>query len=144
MKDVVVFDKPPIAVPFKDTLICSIDTLTLIALGTGNFSWTPNYNILNAGTSTPLVFPKTTTTYTVRLDDRGCINDDSIKVRVVDFVTLRAPLDTTICLTDSVVLRPSGDGLRFSWSPPGTLDNVNKEFPVARPTGSTSCKECTA
>jgi gliding motility-associated-like protein len=137
MKDVVVFDKPPIAVPFKDTLICSIDTLTLIALGTGNFSWTPNYNILNAGTSTPLVFPKTTTTYSVQLDDRGCINHDSIKVRVVDFVTLRAPLDTTICLTDSVVLRPSGDALRFSWSPPGSLDNANKEFPVARPTGTT-------
>ena len=137
MKSVVVFDKPPITLPFKDTLICSIDTLQLIAQGTGNFTWTPNYNILNPATATPLVYPKTTTYYSVQLDDRGCINHDSIRVRVVDFVTLGAPLDTTICLTDSVVLRPSGDGLRFSWSPPGTLSNPNTEFPVARPTGTT-------
>ena len=135
--DVIVFDKPPITLPFRDTLICSVDTLQLIAQGTGNFSWTPNYNIINSTTSTPSVYPKTTTTYTVRLDDRGCMNHDSIRVRVVDFVTLGAPLDTTICLTDSVVLRPSGDGLYFTWSPPATLDNPNKKNPVARPTGST-------
>ena len=136
-RDVIVFDKPPITLPFKDTLICSVDTLQLIAQGFGNFSWTPNYNIINATTATPLVYPKTTTTYTVRLDDRGCINQDTVRVRVVDFVTLGAPLDTTICLTDSVVLRPSGDGLQFTWSPPATLDNPNKKNPVARPTGTT-------
>ncbi len=136
-KNVIVFDKPPINLPFKDTLICSIDTLQLIALGTGIFSWTPNYNILNSGTATPLVFPKTTTTYSVQLDDRGCINNDAIRVRVVDFVTLGPPLDTTICLTDSVTLRPSGDGLYFLWSPAATLDNPTKRNPVATPTGNT-------
>ena len=136
-KDVIVFAHPPITLPFKDTLICSIDTLQLMAQGNGIFSWTPNYNILNAGTATPSVFPKTTTTYTVRLDDRGCINNDSIRVRVVDFVTLGPPQDTTICLTDSVTLRPSGDGLKFLWSPAATLDNPTKRNPVARPTATT-------
>src|SRR2546421_797904 len=113
-KDVIVFAKPPLTLPFKDTLICSVDTLQLIAQGGGVFSWTPNYNILNAATATPLVYPKTTTTYQVNLDDRGCINSDTIRVRVVDFVTLAAPIDTTICLTDSIVLRPSSDGLKFT------------------------------
>jgi PKD repeat protein len=135
--DVIVFDKPPITLSFRDTLICSIDTLQLMAQGTGNFSWTPNYNIYNQNTATPSVYPKTTTYYTVQLDDRGCINHDSIRVRVVDFVTLSAPLDTTICLTDSVTLRPSGDGLQFTWTPPATLNNPNIKNPVARPTSTT-------
>jgi gliding motility-associated-like protein len=132
-KDVVVFDKPPLDLPFKDTLICSVDTLQLRALGTGNFSWAPNYNILNANTATPLVFPKVTTKYEVTLSDQGCINKDTIQVRVVDFVTLNAPIDTTICLTDSVVLRPVTDGLQFQWSPAATLDDPTKKNPVAVP-----------
>ena len=47
LKNVIVYDKPPITLPFEDTLICSIDTLQLRALGQGNFSWRPGYNIIN-------------------------------------------------------------------------------------------------
>lgn len=132
-KDVIVFEKPPITLPFDDTLICSIDTLQLIAQGTGNFSWAPAYNIIDENTPTPSVFPKVTTKYEVTLNDRGCINKDTVTVQVVDFVTLAAPIDTTICLTDSVVLRPVTDGLYFSWTPAGTLDNPIKKNPVAVP-----------
>ena len=119
--------------PFRDTLICSVDTLQLAAAGNGNFSWAPNYNIQNANTPNPLVWPKTTTTYKVSLDDRGCVNTDSIKVRVVDFVTLSPPIDTTVCLTDSLILRPVTDGLKFVWSPATTLDNPIKKNPRATP-----------
>lgn len=132
-RDVLVFEKPPITLPFDDTLICSIDTLQLGASGNGNFSWGPAYNIFNENTATPSVYPKTTTDYIVTLNDRGCINRDTVKVRVVDFVTLSAPIDTTICLTDSVVLRPTTDGLKFLWSPAATLDDPTKMNPVAVP-----------
>lgn len=132
-RDVSVFEKPLIDLPFEDTLICSIDTLQLIANGSGTFSWGPNYNILNANSSTPLVYPKTTTDYIVTLNDRGCINQDTVKVRVVDFVTLAAPIDTTICLTDSVTLRPVTDGLKFVWTPAATLDDPTKKNPIAVP-----------
>ncbi|HYC30237.1 MAG TPA: PKD domain-containing protein, partial [Chitinophagaceae bacterium] len=66
---IIVYDKPPITLPFDDTLICSIDTLQLAAAGLGNFSWGPNYNIINSNTATPLVYPKTTTDYVVTLND---------------------------------------------------------------------------
>ncbi|HEY0677180.1 MAG TPA: gliding motility-associated C-terminal domain-containing protein [Chitinophagaceae bacterium] len=138
LKDVIVYDKPPITLPFDDTLICSIDTLRLAAAGLGNFSWGPAYNILNANTANPLVYPKITTNYIVTLDDRGCINKDTVRVRVVDFVTLNAKPDSTICLTDTVQLQGTGDGLAFRWSPAGTLDDPNKKNPVARPTGVTT------
>ncbi len=129
-KDVEVRDKPLITLPFKDTLICNIDTLQLGASspGPGNYSWSPGPYILNDNTATPLVFPQTTTPYVVTLNDNGCINSETINVRVVSFVTLNPGNDTTICLTDAITLRPSGDGLKYLWAPPATLDDPNKKF----------------
>jgi PKD repeat protein len=60
-KDITIIDKPPITLPFRDTLICIVDTLQLGASGSGVFSWTPNYNIISANTANPFVYPKTTT-----------------------------------------------------------------------------------
>ncbi len=57
-------------------------------------------------------------------------------VRVVDFVTLTAGPDTTICLTDTINLRPTGDGLKFLWSPAATLDDPTLKNPAATPTAS--------
>ena len=136
-KQVEVRDKPPITMPFKDTLICSIDTLQLNAIGNGIFSWAPNYNILNSNTATPLVFPKQTTFYKVTLNENGCINTDSIRVRVVDFVSLLAGLDTTICATDTIQLRPNSDGLRFVWTPATNIDNPNLKNPFVHPAVTT-------
>jgi gliding motility-associated-like protein len=141
-RDVLVKDKPTIALAFKDTLICSNqfvqDTLQLSATGFGIFDWTPTTRILNANTPNPLVFPTTTTRYTVQLNENGCINTDAVNVRVVNKVTIDAGPDTTICLTDPVVLNPSGDGLAFTWSPAATLNNANAKNPVATPVVSTT------
>ena len=80
--DVTIVDKPPITLAFRDTLICNGDFLQLQASGNGNFSWTPGTNIANANTSAPTVDPATTTYYHVHLDQNGCLNDDSVRVRV--------------------------------------------------------------
>jgi PKD repeat protein len=141
---IIVYDKPPLTLPFKDTLICSVDTLQLAAVGTGNFSWAPNYNIQNANTANPLVWPKVTTTYNVTLNDKGCINTDTVRVRVVDFVTLNAPIDTTVCLTDSLILQPVTDGLKFTWSPAATLDDPTKKNPRAIPVDPVTTYSVTA
>ncbi len=138
-RQVEIRDKPPIAVAFKDTLICSIDTLQLRAIGNGIFSWLPAPgNILNENTATPLVYPKQTTDYIVSLDENGCINKDTVRVRVVDFVTLNAGPDQTICLTDSVQLNPTGDGLKFAWTPTATLDKPDTRNPLAAPATTTT------
>jgi PKD repeat protein len=140
-KDVEVKDKPVIGLPFRDTLICSNlplqDTLQLHATGFGVFTWSPLTRIVAQNTADPFVFPTNTTTYYVQLNENGCINTDSVRVRVVDHVTLDAGPDTTICLTDPVTLRPAGDGLSFTWSPAATLNNPNIKNPVATPTGTT-------
>ncbi|MBI1344100.1 MAG: T9SS type B sorting domain-containing protein [Terrimonas sp.] len=133
--DITIIDKPPIDLPFHDTLICSIDSLQIPASapGGGVFSWGPNYNIINANSSTPTVFPKVTTVYHVNLDDNGCLNDDTVRVRVVDFVTLSLRGDTTICATDPVQLFAQTDGLQFNWTPAASLDDPTAQNPIARP-----------
>ncbi|MEI9911768.1 MAG: hypothetical protein WDO71_20230 [Bacteroidota bacterium] len=81
-KTVTIIDKPPITLAFKDTLICVPDAVQLQASGTGTFSWTPLTSILNANTAAPTVNPTTTTLYHVQLNEQGCINTDSVLVRL--------------------------------------------------------------
>jgi gliding motility-associated-like protein len=130
---VTVFDKPPITLAFKDTLICRPDAVQLNATGNGVFSWTPLISILNSGSGTPTVNPTATTKYYVHLNDNGCVNIDSVNVRVVSFVSITAMLDTTICRTDSVRLTAISDGLSFTWSPSATIKNPTALTTFATP-----------
>jgi PKD repeat protein len=139
--NVEVRDKPVIKLPFADTLICSIDTLMLQANGLGDFSWTPNAGsvMMNPNTANPLVYPKTTTNFTVMLNEEGCVNTANVRVRVVDYVTLSAGPDETICLTDTTMLQPTGDALKFRWTDvTNTLNNLNIKNPLAVPKGNST------
>jgi gliding motility-associated-like protein len=117
-KTINIVDKPPMVLGFKDSLICVNDKLMLSATapGGGNFSWVPAYNISGANSSAPIVTPAITTTYFVTLDDNGCVNRDSVKVRVTDRVFLKAMNDTTICQGDTVQLKLESDGFTYSWT----------------------------
>lgn len=131
IKTVGIIEKPPITLAFRDTLICVPDAVTMNATGTGVFSWTPLTNITNAGTGTPTVNPTTTTIYHVQLNEQGCINNDSVRIRVVNFVSLSTMNDTTICATDSVQLRIQSDGLRYQWTPAAAFIDATVQNPVA-------------
>lgn len=137
-KNITIVDKPPLELAFRDTLICIPDVLQLKAIGNGTFSWTPNTAMVNGNTATPTVTPKTTTTYTVLLDDNGCLNQDSVKVRVVDHVTLQAMNDTTICQGDTIRLHCQSDGLRYAWTPVNQVLNTTAPNPTAVTWNTTS------
>jgi gliding motility-associated-like protein len=129
-----------LSLPFKDTLICSIDTLALKAVGTGTFAWSPAYNIINPGTSEPFVFPKQTTTYVVSVkDEGGCENTDSLRINVLDSITVDAGADTSICRSDTLTLKAVSQGLQYSWTPSGSLiTSPAAKNPVARPDTTTT------
>jgi gliding motility-associated-like protein len=143
-KQLTVNDKPTIGLAFRDTLICSIDSLQLWASGSGNFSWTPGTNMLNANTASPTVFPKDTITYHVTLFDRGCVGTDSVRVNVLDFITVDAGRDTAICRTDGITLRPVSFATTYQWSPGVALSNTTIKNPVATPTDSITTYYVTA
>jgi len=133
-----------ITLAFKDTLICVPDAVTLNASGTGSFNWTPLTNIINPNTPSPTVNPATDTWYVANLNDNGCVNKDSVHVRVIAGVTLAAIPDTTICLTDGVMLNAVTNGLNFTWTPAATLSNPNILNPIATPTALSTIYQLTA
>lgn len=135
-KQVAISDKPTVDLAFRDTLICVKDSLQLNAISgiSGiSYTWTPNTNISNTTISNPLVFPTTTTTYNVTINNKGCIATDSVKVNVIPFVTLELGADTTICLTDQIQLFPNTNALYFTWSPSTGLSGTSIKNPFAQP-----------
>lgn len=133
LQTIVVKDKPIINLPFRDTLICSIDSLPIPINSSGNITWTPNYNILNRQSANPIVFPKDTTVYFVTVNENGCINSDSVKVNVLDFITVELGNDTTICLSDAIRLQPKSDALSYRWSPDLYLSQNDIKNPTTTP-----------
>ncbi|AWO02041.1 hypothetical protein DLD77_10215 [Chitinophaga alhagiae] len=133
-----ILDKPPVGLRFRDTLICPPDQLQLQATGTGVFSWTPAAQITGANTAAPYVSPVTDTKYYVDLDQNGCLNRDSVTVRVVDHVSLQLPADTVICQGDAIQLRPSTNGLLFTWAPAAPLNFPDLKNPTATVTQTTT------
>ncbi|MEP6713638.1 MAG: gliding motility-associated C-terminal domain-containing protein, partial [Ferruginibacter sp.] len=94
----------------------------------------PSYNINNVNSFTPLVSPDITTIYRAQFTDNfGCVAKDSVKVNVVNKVTLQVSNDTTICRTDAINLRITTDALYYTWTPAGTLNDPSVQNPVAMP-----------
>ena len=137
-KTVTAYNKPLLTLPFTDTLICTIDSLPLIAQTTGTgvtYSWSPLYNILNANTANPTVYPKDTTVYTVTVTQNGCVTTGSVTVNTLDFITVTLPADTTVCKTDSFQLNPVSYALKYQWSPETGLSNATVKYPKAYASG---------
>ncbi|MFT3947628.1 MAG: PKD domain-containing protein [Agriterribacter sp.] len=143
--DIVIRARPLLSVP-HDTLMCDIDTISLAATGPpGTYTWAPNYNISALSGSTVLVSPDITTTYTVSLTTvPGCTSADTARVRVVNFVTLDAGDDITMCLTDTIQLQPYSNGLKYVWTPAETLDDPLTKNPLATPVNKTTLYNVTA
>jgi gliding motility-associated-like protein len=51
-----------------------------------NYSWTPNLGLSNANNHNPTAFVGMTSTYNVTVSDGDCVQQDSVTVRVVDFI----------------------------------------------------------
>lgn len=131
-----IVNKPNLSLLTKDTILCIKDNLQLNASSSapGNISWSPAYNISNPNSFNPVVSPKVDTTYYINfLDNYGCSNTDSVKIKVISTVTLDLLNDTTICKTDTIILKSVSNGLKFEWTPDPTLKNINIQSPEAIP-----------
>ena len=137
-RDVTINDNPPLKVTPKDTTYCSLDSVTLTATGTGNFSWTPASNIIGANTASPTVFPAVATKYFVTLADNGCTSRDSVRVNPVNNVTNSITASaSSICEDDTLTLTANSNytnSLTWLWSPAVSVANstakITKAFPA--------------
>lgn len=116
---ITVYDKPPLTVT-GDTMVCYKDELQLQAESTvnGSYAWTPgNYFITGANTATPVVRPKTDTSYEVTFTDgTGCTNTAKVSLDVKDTILVHTSADSTVCTGDQLQLHATADGpYQFSW-----------------------------
>ena len=134
-----IIDKPQFSLT-NDTLICDIDTLQLNAIGgRSTIFWTPNYNISDQNSFSPLVSPKISTTYYATLfESPGCSGTDSVRVNVVSDVSLNAGNDTTICLNDTAKLNLVSIALHYLWTPAISLSADTAKNPLAIPLTNTN------
>ncbi|MBL0883068.1 MAG: gliding motility-associated C-terminal domain-containing protein, partial [Chitinophagaceae bacterium] len=139
-KPIIIRDKPLVNLAFRDTLICSIDTLTLRStIGNGTVSWTTDRpaslaRMLNINTPNPIVYPVDTTRYFITINDNGCINTDTVTVNVLDFIDVELGLDTSICRTDQFTLSPVSDALSYQWTTStGVIIPGNIKYPIVQP-----------
>ena len=145
VKTVNILDKPIVNLAFRDTLICSIDTLRLNAtVGNGSVTWVPDRTasmgrMSGNNTPNPLVYPVDTTRYVVTVNDNGCINTDTVTVNVLDFIDVELGLDTSICRTDQFRLSPVSDALSYQWTTStGVPITGNTKYPLVQPLVSTT------
>ncbi len=144
IKAVVILDKPSLALAFKDTLICSNDTLSLKAnINSGTINWTvspgPNQaRIQNSNSSQPVVFPRDSTTYYAFVNDNGCANMDSVRVNVLQYISVNAGVDTGVCRTDTFRLSPISYALSYRWTASTGEVVQNIKRPLIQPLVNTS------
>ncbi len=138
-KPFAVLDRPSLNLAFKDTLICSIDTLPLLAnVGAGTITWTPDIpgsltRISNRNIANPLVYPIDTTRYIVSINNNGCINQDTVTVNVLDFISVDAGIAASICRTDTIQLQTVSDALSYQWTNRAGTTVSRDKFPKLAP-----------
>jgi gliding motility-associated-like protein len=127
-------DKPVVELPFKDTTICSTDTIQL-RVNNRNvlYQWEPQYNISNATIAAPNIWPRTAQQwYKIHIDEDHCENTDSVLVNVITRYTVSLPNDTVVCVGDNFQLYAVSDAQRFTWVPAAAVNNAAIQAPVGR------------
>lgn len=127
----------PVVNAGADIVICRNNSTTLNASGAATYIWSPAGNLSCTNCTQPVATPLTDATYYVTgATQFGCINTDSVMVRVKQPFTITANLGDTLCLGESYTLEASGAEL-YQWSPVNGLTNDRAATTVAKPTVTT-------
>jgi gliding motility-associated-like protein len=99
------------------------------------YSWFPKYNIASDSTLNPLVWPDSTTDYTIIVNDTFGVCADTASITVF-YGRVDAGKDTTICPSDTIQLSATSDaicpsgGTTYTWFPTTGLSNANISNPM--------------
>lgn len=122
----------------QDTGFCTGDSIVLNASGGQVYSWTPATGLNNTAVASPIAKPANTITYYLTSKDTltGCVNSDSIKVKVNTLPVADAGGDMNICKSKDTLLNATG-GKSYSWTPVTGLSNPSVSNPLASPNSTT-------
>jgi gliding motility-associated-like protein len=121
-----------------DTAFCPGGSAALKVTGPyRNFVWRPALWMNDTMSTTPVVTPIVSTTYSVyAVDSNGCVDTASVFVEVKPGAVISLPDSVTLFPGDSVQFMPNTYGsnaLYYSWFPPQGLSAINVANPVAKP-----------
>ena len=129
-----------------DRLICQDESLMLgmPAEAGYTYAWEPSTSLSEANVAQPVATPDTTTTYVLRVTNaHGCINYDTVTVKVNPPTHLDTGGDQAICFGESIMLggEPTAQGAIleywYEWFPQVSLDDASAPNPVATPDQTT-------
>jgi gliding motility-associated-like protein len=123
-----------------DTSVCPGDTAMLRVEGgtVASLVWTPRYYVSDTNSFTPMVWPVTTTTYTVVARDTSyCLDTAEVTVTVKPDAVVTLPDSVRLYPGDSYQLDPGGNALYFQWQPYYGLTATNIANPIASPAVNT-------
>ena len=122
----------------NDVTICVGENTTLTASGNGDFLW-------NTGetTSSIIVNPTTTTTYSVTSSSGSCSETDEVEVIVDSAPSVSLGNDVTICSGESIILTASGNG-NFLWSTGETTSSISVNPLITTTYSVTASNSCDA
>lgn len=123
-----------------DTAICKFTASALSATGADSYTWRADPSLSCTNCATPTAKPGQTTTYYVSGKTAfGCINDDSVMVKVQQPFKLEVSKDDTVCRGESIVLKATGAD-QYEWTPSLYLDNSKTATPKSTPDATITYK----
>jgi gliding motility-associated-like protein len=125
---------PTITTAASATNICAGASVTILGGGASNYTWTPG----NMNTSSVIVTPSVTTTYTLTGETAGCSSNKTVAVQVSNFPNYTVtPQTTTICnnssFTTTMTLATPTVAYSYTYMPPANMLSPNSSVTVVNP-----------
>lgn len=121
----------------SDQLMCTGDTVQLIAEGASTYLWEPSVGLNDNQIANPKASPQNSTNYVLTGTAlNGCTGKDSILLSVLPLPVVHAGTDSTICSGDTLQLAATG-GISYSWSPAVYVSDATIADPLAFPDTNT-------
>jgi dienelactone hydrolase len=127
----------PFADAGSDKAICINDSVQLSGSGGNQFLWTPYNYIIGSITNSPVVFPKNTSEYVLRVFNGFCYDYDTVNIVVNPLPVIVSKGDVNICSGDTGVIEIETTG-NVVWQPSLGLQNANAQLTNTFPENTTA------
>jgi gliding motility-associated-like protein len=142
---IIVIKKAFLQLSPSDTSICPYDTIQVHVLTVASlndeiqsFYWSPGTFISDIKNANPLVWPPSSTYYTVYgTDTAGCRDTASLYINIHPAAVIDMPDSVTIFPGDTYQINPGTNCTSFQWFPPFGLSSDSVSNPIASPTVNT-------
>lgn len=119
---------------FEDTVICSNESLQIIANGAVTYQWSPSWGLNNDTISNPIASPSHSTLYTlIGVNEYGCVDTHLVNIQIAPSIVSTMPDSVDIWPGEAYQIDLITNGHYFSWFPPEGLSNTTIANPVASP-----------